>query len=582
MRVTLPVLTICAAVSLTAASPATQSIRRAGVGVIHSTAGAASDNYWIRNEPAVDAHFTRTSGNNSSARVSSDHVPTPATSRIVPGSSFTGFPGLTHLDQLLAGGGNQFNLEPPDQGLAVGNGYVVEAVNLAVAVYTTSGALLGSADLNGFYGQLPTIVRSGPVYGPFLSDPRIYFDAPTGRWFMTVLKITTDPANGNFTGTSSILLAVSQSNDPTQSWLLYELDTTNAPSNAQHQGCPCFGDQPLIGADANGFFITTNEFSIAGPQFNGAQVYAMSKAALAAGTATYVAYFPSLNLAEGQAYSIQPATTPPGGSFVSANNGTEYFTSALDFFNTLDNRIAVWAMTNTASLDTASPNPALTYTLVDSQIYGLAPATQQKPGALPLADYLKIKNNVFGVTTNEHLELVDADDDRMQQTVYAAGSLWTALGTVVKTPNGPTRAGIAWFIVTPSWNGSTLQASMTNQGYLAANQESVSYPSVGVNAAGKGVITFTLIGPDFYPSAAFATLDMIGGTGPIQIAASGAAPDDGFTGYGAFGSRVARWGDYSAAVADADGSIWIAAEYIPGGPRSLLANWGTFIGRVVR
>ena len=38
------------------------------------------------------------------------------------------------------------------------------------------------------------------------------------------------------------------------------------------------GDQPLIGADRNGFFITTNEFSIEGPEFNGAQIYAFDKA----------------------------------------------------------------------------------------------------------------------------------------------------------------------------------------------------------------------------------------------------------------------------------------------------------------
>jgi hypothetical protein len=73
----------------------------------------------------------------------------------------------------------------------------------------------------------------------------------------------------------------------------------------------------------------------------------------------------------------------------------------------------------------------------------------------------------------------------------------------------------------------------------------------------------------------------VNGVGPIQIAAPGAAPDDGFTGYGAFGGRVARWGDYSAAVADADGAIWMAVEYIPNSPRTVLANWGTFIGKIV-
>ena len=218
--------------------------------------------------------------------------------------------------------------------------------------------------------------------------------------------------------------------------------------------------------------------------------------------------------------------------------------------------------------------------MIPSEVYGIAPASQQKPGPLPLADLLQQKNNPIGVTSNEHLELIDSDDDRMQQAVFAAGSLWTSLGTVVKPSNGPARAGVAWFIVTPSWSGGSLAATVTKQGYLAANQASVTYPSIGVNAAGKGIMTFTLVGPDYYPSAAYATIDSVSGVGAIQIAANGAVPDDGCTGYGAFGGRVARWGDYTAAVADSDGSIWIATEYIPGGPRTVLANWGTFVSRI--
>jgi len=48
-------------------------------------------------------------------------------------------------------------------------------------------------------------------------------------------------------------------------------------------------------------------------------------------------------------------------------------------------------------------------------------------------------------------------------------------------------------------------------------------------------------------------------------------PEDGFSGYKAEGSPtpgVARWGDYSAAVA-ADGAFWMGNEFIPGTPRTL-------------
>ena len=41
----------------------------------------------------------------------------------------TTFSGLNHYQQRYSRGGNQFSLEPPDQGLCVGNGYVVEATN---------------------------------------------------------------------------------------------------------------------------------------------------------------------------------------------------------------------------------------------------------------------------------------------------------------------------------------------------------------------------------------------------------------------------------------------------------------------
>jgi hypothetical protein len=577
-------MTLAAAISLAYGAPKTTRLIPRGSGQLKLTKAATSETgFETRQGPATDVQFIRgVNGSVSPARVPGDHIPTPAASPVVPGSGFLGFAGTSHRDQRLAAGGNQFSLEPPDQALAVGPGYVLESVNLAIALYTPGGTLVALDSLNDFFGLAPAILRTAtpPVFGPFLSDPRAYYDSGTGRWFFTTLEIDTNPATGALLGHSSVLVAVSQTSDPSAAWNFYALDTTNAGDPVNHPGCPCFGDQPLIGADANGFYITTNEFSIAGPNFNGAQIYATSKFALESGSPGAVASFSGLPLAEGISYSVQPATTPPGGTFASANGGTEYFASALDFNATLDNRIAVWAITNTSSLADAVPAVQIQSVVIPSEVYGQPPAMQQKPGPTPLADLLKTKNNVEGITTNEHLELIDANDDRMQQVVFADGALWTSLNSVVKSPNGATRVGAAWFIVTPSSAGGTLGAAMTAQGYVVANQENVAFPSIGVNAAGKGIMAFTLVGPDYYPSSAFTTIDKVNGTGAIQIAGPGAGPDDGFTGYGAFGGRVARWGDYTTAVADADGSIWMGVEYIPGGPRTLLANWGTFLTHV--
>jgi hypothetical protein len=523
------------------------------------------------------------SGTISPARVPADHVPTPAGNGIAS-ASFFGFRGLTHRDQRLAptgvAGGRNFSLEPPDQGLAVGNGFVVEAVNDAIAVFSAStGTRLARKALSLFLGLPPAVLVVGTTttFGPFLSDPRVYFDWDTGRFFFTVLELDTDPATGNFANVSKVFIAVSQMNDPTGAWNIFTLNVTNHGDSA-FGSCPCFGDQPLIGADKFGFYINTNAFSISTFRFRGTQLYTISKKALVTSTPGPVTAvrFHNLTQAEGPAFSVQPATVPPNGTFELGNGGTEYFVSSLDFNATLDNRLTVWALTNTSSLD-GTPNLTLSKRVITTEVYGQSPDAQQEPGPTPLLDALAAPGN------KNHLELVTSNDDRMQQVVFADGKLWTALNSVVKTLDGPVRTGVAFFILSPSMTGGQVNATVANQGYVAINspsQNSVMYPSIGVNPSGRGVIAFSIVGQDFFPSAAFAKIDAVNGAGSIVISGPGALPDDGFTGYAPFGFRSARWGDYSAAVADENGDIWMGNEFIPDAPRTLFANWGTFITRV--
>ena len=74
---------------------------------------------------------------------------------------FAGFNGLSHVDQREANNGNQFSLEPPDQGLCAGNGFVVETVNDVIQVYDTRGnVLVGVEDMNSFFGLATQIDRT--------------------------------------------------------------------------------------------------------------------------------------------------------------------------------------------------------------------------------------------------------------------------------------------------------------------------------------------------------------------------------------------------------------------------------------
>ena len=55
-----------------------------------------------------------------------------------------------------------------------------------------------------------------------------------------------------------------------------------------------------------------------------------------------------------------------------------------------------------------------------------------------------------------------------------------------------------------------------------------------------------------------------------------------FSGYVGIPSNeqlAGRWGDYSAAVADGE-NIFIATEYISGGPRDFFVNWATSMSEI--
>jgi len=451
-------------------------------------------------------------------------------------------------------------LEPPDQALCVGNGFALESVNTVFRIRSsaTGASTTGVAALNPFFTADQQFTRPTGPFGEDLADPKCYYDPALNRFFFTVLHLGTDAATGALDGTGFVNIAVSKSGVPTTNrgdWWQYQLDVTNDGTDGtpSHLACPCFGDQPLIGADQYGFYVTTNEFDIEpfGGSFNGAQIYAFDKAALAAGTMKVqriegAPLASSYTNATDLPYSLQPASSPSSGDWATGSNGTEYLLGALEFSKgnvTLDDRIAVWALTNTQSLTTATPSVTVDDVVVSTQVYGFPPDAVQKDGPIPLAD--ATPNAFTGKSGNgprEHLNLIAGNDDRMEDAVWVNGKLWGALNTVVKTQNGYTQVGAAYFAFTPTVSGSQVSASVAQQGYVTVNKASVLYPAIAMNNAGRGAIVFSLVGPDYYPSAAYARLTLADGAGPVHIAAAGVKPADGFTGYRFFGGRESSAG----------------------------------------
>lgn len=526
--------------------------------------------------------------------------------------------GLNFHDQRFANNGNQFSVEPPDQGLCAGNGFVVEAVNDVAQVYDTSGnALLNggnAVDLNTFYGYPAAIDRVGGTGdGPEITDPSCIYDAGVNRFFMVVLTLDRVGTTATIAQTDHLDLAVSDSGDPTGSWTIYKLPVQDdGTDGTPDHGCfqilnhhlvhgACLGDYPHIGSDANGIYLTTNEFSLqpGAPGFFGSQIYALSKQGLANGTISTFEHFDTLGAGpDGAGFTVWPAQSA-GTNYDSDNNGTEFFLSSRAVFSDdgTSDSILQWSLTNTASLNDATPNVSGFIREIPVEEYAVPGLAQQPAGNHPLEDCVAdttvhptCNTTVAGIGTHDASTFsnhaLNANDSRMQQVMYANGKLWGALDTEVSV-NDVDRAGIAYYVVNPN------SGKIVVQGQLGSSDTDYTYPAIGVLQNGRGVMAFTLTGDNDFPSAAYTSIDANVGAGPVQTAHEGDGAWDGFTQIRAFGAGRPRWGDYGAA-APMGNSIWIASEDVEqtctyetyfadptcGGTRGALSNWATHISQV--
>ena len=473
---------------------------------------------------------SRLSGHTFSPAERVPRAPAVGTSRAVATTTTTpsNFNGTSSRDSQFTNYNLEF--EPPDQGLCEGNGFVLEPVNSAYRIFRTNGrSIRGPFNVNDLYN----------VGGKeFTSDPRCWYDPATTTWFSTILFLNDAGTQG------TVLIAVRHAKDPLGLWNEYSIDATDLGG----RGCPCFGDQPRIGIDQQNLYITADQFSIQGPQFDGGELWVIDKAGLVAGKPTVkFAHFGGLTI-DGQ------STLAPQPALSTVRPHAEFMLSQLDFNNQGDNRLGVWAITDRAAVASGGL-PTVSSIVVNSEPYANPPPVPQK-----------------GSTST-----LNQGDDRMQQTAFADNAVWGELTTAV-TPAGDNtvRAGGAWFQVKPRLGGGVvIGAKMVRQGYIDARGQYLIYPAVQPDAAGNAAVVFTESNASEFPSAAYAKLSAGSSNfGPVFVAARGTGP---------YFKGSTRWGDYSFAVPGASDSAWLATEYIP--PKSSQTtdgaqNWGTRVFQV--
>jgi hypothetical protein len=157
-------------------------------------------------------------------------------------------------------------VEPPDPQLATGPSNVVEMVNSVGSVFTKSGTNVENFSLEDFFVPNPGTRSTYPVF----SDPRILYDAPSGRWFASGVEL--NPT----TNDSQVTVAVSSTSDPTQPWTSYTVKANTSGT---------IYDQPKIGVCDNTLTVSWNDFT-SGSVPAGSETWVLSKSELVSAAPT--------------------------------------------------------------------------------------------------------------------------------------------------------------------------------------------------------------------------------------------------------------------------------------------------------
>jgi hypothetical protein len=491
-------------------------------------------------------------GHFGTPNAAAQNAPAAASLSSLKGSAATvlhNFNGLSGLDTTTVAG---VRVHPPDQGLCVGHDasiagnpeVVFEMINLVVAEYNTSGvvqtsALLpsGKESLNNFFNEPGIPFING---GELVSDPRCIFDQPTDTFFLTALAACS-PAVGCTTALESHIDLIVY-NATSGAAKEYKIDDT-FPA---HPGCPCLGDQEKIGVDNHAVYLSVDEFedwAAGGTIEDGADVFILSKPQLVAQAAVNFTAFTNLAISGIPVTSLQPAiSTSP--------TDTEFLANSFPFLadgenNPVANTLGFWEVTGDSNVTTGNFSAVvIAGEVITSERY-----------AFPV---LALST---GSGARRSSAFLNPDDSRLQTCQFAGGDTWCALSTAINIKgDSTTRDGVAWFELSTS-------GSIAAQGHVASIGNYLIYPAIVHSASGSTGIVFTLTSGSINPSAAYVFASSGTAFGGVHIASRGTAPStDGSV----------RWGDYSFAVPDPNGTdLWMATEYVPPGLQDPIINYGT-------
>lgn len=429
---------------------------------------------------------------------------------------------------------------PPDSAMAAGPFQVVVIVNAVVKVFSKNGTQLSSTSLNTFFSP-----AAGS--GDFIFDPRAFFDPDLGRFwvFATSENDSSGPGDSN---RSSHLLALSNSDDVGGSvatqWSRFGIDATLEGNTPNNRWC----DYPMLGVDADDVFLSCNMFDFPSTtgSFEYAKVRVMGKSQFVDNTCC--SWTDVFDMREGFLNTAHSFTVHPAHEYGASSGEGEWLVDAHTFcILCTPHTLEVWHFThgqNGINVDSDS---------IDVGNYPDPPQARQPGGP----------NNI------------DAGDTRLLFAFWKDGHLST--GQTIGCPNSGDCAAYTELDV----SGGLGNMSVVNDFFFGDDGKDRYYPSVDVDAAGDKSMVYSISGPSTFIAASFVGIPRSSTCtncvdGPDTTLAGGSSDYQQFdcTPGSPGCSPRNRWGDYSSAAADPDGTgLWVHGEF-----SGASNSWGTVVG----
>lgn len=413
---------------------------------------------------------------------------------------------------------------PPDSQIAAGPNNIVASTNGAVNILDKRGNSLSSQTLRGFFSPLGA--EHNDVFDPWLA-----YDPYLNRfWIMAV--------SGRTTARNDMVIGLSNTQDATLGWTLWELDATVDGATDTQNWC----DYPKLGFDAQAIYVTCNMFRLNtttnANEFQYTKTRIMTKNQFVNNTGIF--WWDFWDLREGNTGSTALFTLQPAQMFGAGVSDGEFLVNARGRGGT-GSTLDVWRVTNAAECcngDGVGPNLAHSSRGVNT--YGPSDGARQ-PGS----------------TTQ-----INNGDSRLLYAFWKNGRLST--GHTLACSGTPTNACGGF----TELNVSGYPTISTDRNYaLTAGGQDVYYPSMSVNGADDRTMVFTVSDSSLSPTAAYLGVPSItdcpgnptcfdGGTTAFR----GGQNSNGYVRLD--GSGRNRWGDYSGASPDPNGEgIWVAGEF---------------------